>query len=74
MPTGKIKWFNPDKGYGFIEQDDNNKDVFVHWTSVEGLGNYERMREGEPVSYEVEQTDRGLKAVNVKRLEGESAY
>ena len=73
MPTGKIKWFNPDKGYGFIEQDDNTKDVFVHWTSVEGLGNYEHMSEGEPVSYEIEQTDRGLKAVNVNRLEGESA-
>ena len=73
MPTGKIKWFNPDKGYGFIEQDDNGKDVFVHWTSVEVLGNYERIREGEPVSYEVEQTDRGLKAMNVKRLEGETA-
>ena len=74
MPTGKIKWFNPDKGYGFIEQDDGNKDVFVHWTTVEGLGNYESMREGEPVSYEVEQTDRGLKAENVKRLEQEATY
>lgn len=74
MPTGKIKWFNPDKGYGFIEQDSSNKDVFVHWTAVEGLGDFEGMREREPVSYEVEQTDRGLKAVNVKRLEREEAY
>lgn len=74
MPTGKIKWFNPDKGYGFIEQDGSNKDVFVHWTAVEGLGDFERMREREPVSYEVEQTDRGLKAVNVKRLEQEKAF
>jgi CspA family cold shock protein len=74
MPTGKIKWFNPDKGFGFIAQDGSNQDAFVHWTAVEGLGNYERMREGEPVSYEVERTDRGLMAVNVKRLEQEEAY
>jgi CspA family cold shock protein len=74
MPTGKIKWFNPDKGFGFIEQDNKEKDVFVHWTSVEGLGNYERMRDGEPVSYETENTPRGLKAQNVVRLEHEEAY
>ena len=74
MPTGKIKWFNPDKGFGFIEQDAGDKDVFVHWTSVQGLGNYESMREGEPVSFEIEETDRGLKAVDVKRLEQEEAY
>lgn len=74
MPTGKIKWFNPDKGFGFIEQDASNTDVFVHWTAVEGLENYAPMREGEPVSFEIEETDRGLKAVNVKRLEHEEAY
>ncbi len=67
MPTGKIKWFNADKGFGFIDQDDSHKDAFVHWTAVEGLGNFEPMSEGEPVSYELEETDRGLKAVNVQR-------
>ena len=72
MPTGKIKWFNPDKGYGFIEQDDSDKDVFVHWTAIEGPA--ERMREQEPVSYQVEQTDRGPNAVNVKRLEQEETH
>ena len=52
MPTGKIKWFNADKGFGFIAQDGSSQDVFVHWTAVEGLDNYEEMREGEPVSFE----------------------
>ena len=74
MPTGKIKWFNPDKGYGFIEQDDSSQDVFVHWTAVEGLENYEEMREGEPVSFEIENTDRGLKAVNVQREERQTMF
>ena len=69
MPTGKIKCFSADKWYGFIKQDASNQDVFVHWTSVEGLGNYEELREGESVEYEVEKTDRGLKAQNVKRIE-----
>ena len=74
MPTGKIKWFNADKGFGFIAQDSSNQDVFVHWTAVDGLDNYEEMREGEPVSFEVENTDRGLRAVNVKRVEKQEAY
>ncbi len=73
MPTGKIKWFSADKGYGFIKQDASSQDVFVHWTAVDGLGDYEELRDGEPVEFEVEKTDRGLKAVNVKRLE-QSAY
>lgn len=74
MPTGKIKWFNADKGFGFIEQDDSSKDVFVHWTAVEGLENFERLQEGEPVSFDIEQTDRGLKAVNVQRTKNQAAY
>ena len=74
MPTGKIKWFNADKGFGFIAQDGSSQDVFVHWTAVEELDNYEEMREGEPVSFEVENTDRGLRAVNVERVEKQEAY
>jgi len=74
MPTGKIKWFNADKGFGFIAQDGSSQDVFVHWTAVEKLDNYEEMREGEPVSFEVENTDRGLRAVNVERLEKQETY
>lgn len=69
MPKGKVKWFSADKGFGFIKQDDSPQDVFVHWTAVEGLGNYEELRDNEPVEYEVEKTDRGLKALNVRRIE-----
>ena len=67
MLTGKIKWYNRAKGYGFIVQDQGGEEVFVHWTAIEG--SVEAIREQEPVSYEVEQRERGLNAVNVKRLE-----
>ena len=52
MPNGKVKWFNPQKGYGFIEPDDSSKDVFVHISAVEaaGIGN---LNEGDTVSFEV---------------------
>ena len=69
MPTGKVKWFSAEKGFGFIEQDNGKQDVFVHWTAVEGLGNFEELRPNEQVEFEVERTDRGLKATDVKRME-----
>ena len=53
MPTGTVKWFNPTKGFGFIQPDDNSKDVFVHISAVEraGLGG---LNEGQKVSFEVQ--------------------
>ena len=63
--NGKVKWYNPRKGYGFIEGEDK-KDVFVHNTALP-LGTY--LHEGDQVEYEIEDSDRGLKAVNVKKLE-----
>ncbi len=56
MATGKVKWFNAQKGYGFIQPDDGGKDVFVHISAVERAG-LESLFEGQAVSYEV-QTDR----------------
>lgn len=58
MPTGTVKWFNPAKGYGFIEPEDGSKDVFVHISAVEraGLGD---LREGQKVEFDVERDDRG---------------
>ncbi len=52
MPTGTVKWFNPDKGYGFIAPDDGSKDAYVHISAVErsGLG---ELREGQKVSFEL---------------------
>ncbi|KPL52887.1 MULTISPECIES: cold-shock protein [Hyphomicrobiales] len=52
MATGKVKWFNAQKGYGFIQPDDGGKDVFVHISAVERAGIYE-LAEGQPISYEV---------------------
>lgn len=56
MATGKVKWFNAQKGYGFIQPDDGGKDVFVHISAVERAG-LDGLYEGQPISYEV-QTDR----------------
>jgi CspA family cold shock protein len=66
MPTGTVKWFNADKGFGFITPEDGGKDVFVHQTAIEGDG-YRTLDEGAKVSYETQSSDKGPKAANVKR-------
>ena len=53
MPTGTVKWFNPTKGYGFIQPDNGGKDVFVHATALERAG-MRGLAEGQKISYEVE--------------------
>lgn len=66
MSVGTVKWFNPVKGYGFIEPDDGAKDVFVHISAVEqsGMGS---LREGQRVSFELERGQQGrVSAVNLK--------
>ncbi len=68
MAQGKVKWFNAQKGFGFIEPNDGSKDVFVHGNSVEGLGYDDGLRDGEEVEYEVENTPKGLSATNVQRM------
>ena len=65
MPTGKVKWFNDAKGYGFIEQE-GGEDVFVHFSSIGGEG-FKTLKEGEPVEFEVTQGPKGLQAKNVNR-------
>lgn len=67
MAKGTVKWFNNSKGYGFIEQE-NGEDVFVHYTSVKGQG-YRSLREGQAVEFEIEEGDKGPKAVNVVTLD-----
>ena len=57
MSTGTVKWFNPQKGYGFIQPDDGGKDVFVHISAVERAG-LQTLREGQKVSYELTQDRR----------------
>jgi cold shock protein len=67
MLTGTVKWFNNAKGYGFIVQDNGEKDVFVHHSAVLMEG-YRSLNEGERVEYEIEQTPKGPAAVNVRKI------
>ena len=60
MATGTVKWFNPNKGYGFIEPDEGGKDVFVHISAVEAAG-IDRLNDGQKVSFEVQES-RGKEA------------
>lgn len=69
MARGRVKWFNVDKGFGFIEPEDGSKDVFVHRSNVPNLGWDEGLRDGEEVEYEVERTPKGLSALNVERFD-----
>jgi len=64
MATGTVKWFNAEKGFGFIEPDDGSKDVFVHQTSIQTEG-FRTLDEGSKVSYETEASDKGPRAINV---------
>jgi cold shock protein len=66
VARGKVKWFNDQKGFGFIEQD-NGTDVFVHHTSILGEG-FKTLAEGEEVEFDVTKGPKGPKAENVKRL------
>ncbi len=65
MNEGKVKWFNSEKGFGFITGD-NGQDYFVHFRSIVGDG-YRTLDEGQPVEFEIQETDKGMQAVNVKK-------
>ena len=67
MATGTVKWFNDDKGFGFITPDESGKDLFVHYSGIAADG-FRSLPEGARVSYDAEAGDRGPKAVNVQRL------
>ncbi|MFA5471861.1 MAG: cold-shock protein [Acholeplasmataceae bacterium] len=64
--TGTVKWFNSDKGYGFISTEEG-KDVFVHFSAIQGDG-YKSLEEGEKVEFNVVNSDRGETAANVVKL------
>jgi cold shock protein len=60
---GKVKWFNPEKGFGFIERE-GGEDVFVHFSAVQGTG-YKSLDEGQRVQFDIGQGQRGPQAINV---------
>ena len=64
--TGKVKWFNAEKGYGFIEREDGG-DVFVHFSAIQSEG-FKTLEEGQAVEFDVVQVNRGEQAANVVRL------
>jgi cold shock protein len=66
MASGKVKWFDARKGFGFIAQD-SGQDVFVHHTSIQGSG-FKTLNQGDDVTFDVIPSDKGLKAQNVQRI------
>ncbi|RLV57574.1 cold-shock protein [Aeromicrobium phragmitis] len=67
MATGTVKWFNAEKGFGFIAPDDGSEDVFAHYSSINASG-YRSLEENQKVEFDVEQGQKGLQAANIRPL------
>jgi CspA family cold shock protein len=67
METGIVKWFNSEKGYGFITPDSGGKDLFAHFSAIQGAG-YKSLEEGQRVSFTAEQGQKGPQATNIQVL------
>jgi CspA family cold shock protein len=67
LATGRVKWFNDSKGFGFIEQQDGGKDVFVHFSAIQDEG-FKTLREGDEVSFDITDGPKGPQATNVVKI------
>jgi CspA family cold shock protein len=65
MPTGTVKWFSEEKGFGFITPDDGSRDLFVHHSAIDGNGS-RQLADGAPVTYDAESGPKGPRATNVR--------
>ena len=72
MATGRVRWFDDQKGYGFIREDGTEKDIFAHYSDVQGSG-FKSLAEGEKLEFEIVQTEKGRKAQKITRLAGVKA-
>jgi cold shock CspA family protein len=67
MATGTVKWFNSEKGYGFIAPDDGSADLFAHFSAIEGSG-FKELREAQKVEFDAERGPKGMQAANIRPL------
>ncbi|ACC98989.1 Cold-shock DNA-binding domain protein [Elusimicrobium minutum Pei191] len=67
MAQGKIKWFNDQKGYGFVTPEDGSADLFVHYQEIQGEG-FKTLAEGQAVEFDVAKSEKGPKATNVRKI------
>ncbi len=72
MATGKVKWFNNAKGYGFVIAEAGGEDLFVHYSSIQ-MDGYKTLKAGQDVEFDIEQGPKGLHAVNIRSFESEAA-
>ncbi|MAK90874.1 MAG: cold shock domain protein CspD [Oleibacter sp.] len=71
MKTGKVKWFNNAKGYGFILADDSNEDLFAHYSMIE-MDGYRTLKAGQTVIFDTKPSDKGTHAINIRTLDSET--
>lgn len=68
MATGKVKWFNEQKGFGFITPDDGSEDVFAHFSAIQNGGGYKTLTEHQPVQYNVTRGPKGAQATHIQAV------